>query len=284
MKKSRLVALSIAGASLVALGCNGQPGGVPVSGDDLDLPLGALGGGPTVPNGASPACFADLTVRQALADLAGDRATTGGVAPDGTSMLPSMPEVPAACRHILKDVMECALRDDQAVMDQETGAIYTGYVGLATEWEVRALDAEERRWVSACMVQRLNYFGISVPILLEGQKAEIETDESYRGDYPFAESTAWGDVFTGSAGEFAWICTEEDVWSLCPRDLGEPWVDTRVCDGVQDCGIAFAGRCSDACDPTAGGYWDCSAKYGFAETVRVRMQTNTHEPILGACE
>jgi hypothetical protein len=284
MKNSSLVALSIACASVVAMGCHGQSGDVPVAGNEPDPPFSTLGGGPTIPNGASPACLSNSRVRQAITALGNDRVTAGGVAMDGTYLLPSMPDVPSECRHILKDLMECALRDDQSVMDQENGAVYTGQVGLAEEWGSRALFDRERRWVSACMIQRLNYFGISVPILLEGDTAPIAVDPVLRQSYPFAESTAWGDIFKGSAGDFAWICTEEDVWSICPKDLGEPWVDTRVCDGVQDCGIAFAGRCSDACTLTAGGYWDCSAQFGFVETVRVRMETNTHPPVLGMCQ
>lgn len=262
MKKSSFVALSIVCASTVALG----------------------GEGPKLPNGASPACLADLNVREALKALGDDKVTAGGTAPDGTPMLPSMPSVPAVCRHVIKDVMECALGDGQSVMDQENGEVYTGQVGLAEEWENMSLSAQERRWVSACMIQRLNYFGISVPVLLEGDEEGIEIDQGLSQDYPFAESTAWGDIFTGNEGKIAWICTEEDVWSICPRDLGEPWMDTRVCDGAQNCGIAFAGRCEDACVLTAGGYWDCSAQYGFSETVRVRMQTNTHPPVLGMCQ
>lgn len=281
MKKSSLVAvLSIAGASLVAIGCNGQPG--PIGGDELDLPYDTLEGGPTMPNGASPACLASQTVREALEGLAGDALVGKDTAGD-LPLLPSMPDVPSECRHIIKDVIECALDDTLTVVDKDTAEEYTGHVGLATEWEHRALDAEERRWVSACMIQRLNYFGMSIPILLEGEKDVINIDEDLQHSYPFAESTAWGDIFTGSAGEYAWICTEEDVWSTC-EDLGEPWVDARVCDGVQDCGIHFAGRCQDVCDLSPGGYWDCSTQFGFFETVRVRIETNPHPPVLGMCE
>lgn len=284
MKKSSLVALSIVLGSLSALGCHGQPGGASDAGDELDVPLGTLGSGPKVPNGASPVCLADMNVRQALAALAGDRITAGGTASDGTFMLPSMPGVPSQCRHIVEDVMQCALGEGQSARDEDTGAVYVGQVGLAEEWADRALTDRERRWVSGCLIQRLNYFGITVPVLLEGDTDPIAIDEDFRGEYPFAESTAWGDVFKGSAGELAWICTEEEVWSICPRDLGKPWIDTRVCDGVEDCGITFAGRCADACEANAGGHWDCSAQYGFVETVRVRMQDNPHPPVLGACE
>lgn len=282
MKNASLVAvLSIAFSSLAAIGCNGQHD--PFAGDDFD-PVMYTMDGPNIPNGANPACLADPDIRLAIMELGNNRLSIEGTTEDGRPMLPKMSAVGPACRHVIKDILECALGDDQSARDSEAGENYVGRVGLATEWENRALTDQERRWISGCMVQRLNYFGISVPILLEGNQDPIAIDEELRQDYPFAESTAWGDIFTPGLSEFAWVCTEKDVWSLCGRDRGEPWIDTRVCDGVQNCGINFVGKCGDVCVEGANGYWDCSGQFGYTETVRVRMQTNTHEPILGACE
>lgn len=288
MKKSSLAVLSIAGACLLALGCNG-PDGHGVTGDEFELPVETMGGGPTIPNGATAACLSDQAIRASLEQIANDPIFSGGMSPTGLPLLNHV-DVPAPCRHIIKDVVECALGTEQSVLDEDAGLVYTGIVGLAEEWEKEPLSQEQRRWVSACMIQRLNYFGMSIPILLEGAQTNILINHELEQIYPFAESTAWGNVFDGSAiGAFGYICTEEDVWSICPEYHGKEWIDTRVCDGVQggvpNCGITFLGKCEDWCTPTADGYWVCPWQNNtwIPETIRVRMETNTHEPILGPC-
>ncbi len=279
MRTIAFLSCSIVFASASLMGCVG--GDEPVE-DDLSPPLETLQG-PGVNNGLIPSCLADQAIRRTIEDLARD-GIAREVDQSGMRILRRTPDIPVTCRKIVQDLVECALGDEQSVIDRETDTVYYGSVGLAKEWVGLPLSASESRWVSACMIQHLNYFGMVVPILLEGDHPAIAQNPERQQEYPFQESTAWGDLFNPPAnGSIGWICTEMDVWSTCPEDLGGPWIDTRVCDGVANCGIQFVGRCEQNCTRTATGGWDCSAQYGYTETVRARMQTNTHPPILGPC-
>ncbi|MCY1082428.1 hypothetical protein [Archangium lansingense] len=230
-------------------------------------------------NGTSPACFWAHNTQKALRSL-------GNTALDqGAGFLPDIPlsQVSESCRPVLRSAVECALTPDQSVIDPVTGELYTGWWGLAPSWSSNVLDTSGRRYVTACMVQRLNYYGTSVPILLEGPSPVIAQNASFATQYPIEESTVFGDLFSspvpllGLLPAFSvFVCWE----SLLPQScglLGLPLLGKRICDDAPLCGLVPVGPCALSCVQN-GPYWKCRPDLLaplWTETVRVKLETAT---------
>lgn len=230
-------------------------------------------------NGTSPACFWAHRTQQVLRNL-------GGAALDqGAGFLPSIPlsEVSESCRHVLRSAVECALTRQQSVIDPVTGELYTGWWGLAPSWSGNVLDTPGRRYVTACMVQRLNYYGAPVPILLEGPAPAIARNASFDAQYSIEESTVFGDLFSSTTPLLGilpafnvFVCWE----SLLPQScglLGLPLLGSRLCDDLPLCGLVPLGPCALSCVKD-GPYWKCRPNLFAApwtETVRVKLDSAT---------
>ncbi len=231
-------------------------------------------------NGTSPSCFWARGSQQALRSL-------GGVALDrGDGFLPriALDQVPQSCREVLRSAVECALTPDQSVEDPVTGERYTGWWGLAPTWLGGALNEQGRRYVTACMVQRLNYYGASVPIRLEGPHSAIVRNLTEGSEYPIEESTVFGDLFSsttpldGLLPAFeVYVCWEDLLPQSCGL-LGLPLLlEKRICDDVPLCGLVTLGPCALSCAQN-GDYWMCQSgllSSWWTETVRVRLETAT---------
>jgi hypothetical protein len=235
---------------------------------------------PAGANGTRPSCFWADGSQQALRTL-------GGLALDqGGGFLENIPlsQVSLDCREVLRSAVQCALTQDQAVRDPATGELYTGWWGLAPSWLGEALSVEGRRYVTACMVQRLNFSGTSVPILLEGPHSAIAQTTTLGEQYSIEESTVFGDLFSsttpldgGQPAFNAYVCWE----SLLPQScglLGLPLLfEDRVCDGSPLCGLTLIGPCELACARN-GPYWQCQPDLlspGWTETVRVKLEADS---------
>lgn len=231
-------------------------------------------------NGMLPACFWAPGSQQALRTLGGAALQQGG------NTMPAIPasQVQAECRHVLKYAVQCALPQGQALTDPVTGEEYPGWWGLAPGWKDAALDAAGRRYVTACLLQRLNATGTQVPIALEGPSPAIEQDAEVAAIFSIEESTAFGDLFSserpldGLLPAFdAYVCSEDLLSDSCGL-LGLPLLEERICDdtGIL-CGLVPLGPCWLACAAN-GPYYKC--KPGllspcWTETVRVRLDPET---------
>lgn len=235
---------------------------------------------PNGANGTRPSCFWAHGTQQALRTL-------GGAALDqDAGFLPgiSLAQVSQECRQVLRSAVECALTPAQSVRDPVTGELYTGWWGLAPSWLGGALDVDGRRYVTGCMVQRLNSSGTSVPILLEGSHPAIARSAIYGSQYPIEESTVFGDLFSsptlleGLLPAFqVFVCWE----SLLPQScglLGLPLLfEERVCDDAPLCGLVTLGPCDLLCARN-GPYWQCKPGLfspWWTQTVRVKLETAT---------
>lgn len=226
-------------------------------------------------NGMLPSCFWSVGSQKTLRMLGnGPIANAGGT-------MPNMPDISALCYDTIKYAVQCALESTQSVTNPHNGATYQGLVGLAPNWRTQALDTDGRRWVTACMVQRLNALGLPVPILLEGDHAPLYESTSLDGQYPFEESTAFGDLFsstaplTGLTPAFtAYVCSEEDLAGQCLLSASN-LLNLRLCDNVGLlCGVKHIGTCRSKC--TANGpYWTCPNDGGYSQTIRVQ----THDSL-----
>ena len=232
---------------------------------------------PNGSNGTHPSCFWAHGTQQAL------RALGGGALDQGGGLLPSIPlaQVSQDCREVLRSAVECALTQQQSVSDPVTGELYTGWWGLAPSWLGGALDVDGRRYVTGCMVQRLNASGTHVPILLEGSHPAIARSASFAPRYPLEESTVFGDLFSsttvldGLLPAFqVFVCWE----SLLPQScgvLGLPLLfEKRVCDDTPLCGLMPVGPCALSCAQN-GPYWQCQPDLlspAWTQTVRVKLE------------
>lgn len=256
---------------------NGSPdNGSPDNGSNVGLTPSAF----EFTNGLSPSCFWDYGVQGYLR-------TMGNVALTPNAKLPGIPNnVSSLCYDAIKYAVQCGLGSDVSVMNPKNGASYTGVVGLAPDWKTRALNSDERRWVTACMVQRLNVLGQTVPIVLEGNRSPLYEDTSIDAKYPYEEATAFGDLFSSTVNLAvllpvtpaftAYVCGEQEVTNSCLNVAN--LLQARLCGTVSLlCGMQYIGQCADVCTTVDGAYWDCpvpGSQDRFTQTVRVQSQAN----------
>jgi hypothetical protein len=185
--------------------------------------------------------------------------------------------LPPKGRHeIIQNAIECALTRQQSVTDPYDGQVYTGWWGIEPNWTDRPLTADGRRWVTGCMVQRLNAYGITVNILPEGNTPAIYDGSSYESLLPFDESIVWGDVFAiGAGANKVYACWGTDIDLVC----GEPakYLNTRICDQAKDnCNLQIMGPCSQVCD-SGTGYPICKNFDGVLDDHTVHVQTDARK-------
>lgn len=279
MLKHQLMSLVSLGCTLAVLGCAADESTTEVSGDDANN-VGLTPAAFEFTNGLSPTCFWDYGVQGYLRTL-------GNTALTPNANLPSIPSnVSALCYDAVKYAVQCGLGDDTTVKNPKNGASYTGVVGLAPDWKSRALNQDERRWVTACMVQRLNALGLTAKILLEGNRSPLHENTSQDAEYPYEEATAFGDLFSSNvnlnvllplAPAFkAYVCGEQAITDSCLNVSN--LLQARLCGTASVlCGMQYIGVCDDVCNLVDGTYWDCpvpGSSDRFTQTIRVQTQAN----------
>jgi hypothetical protein len=213
--------------------------------------------------------------------------TLGAAALDqGGGFITSIPssQLSQDCREVIRSAVECALTPDQSVSDPVTGETYRGWWGLAPSWLGSVLDTNGRRYVTACMVQRLNSRGARVPILLEGDHPAILHNPAYCQLYPVMESTVFGDLFSsttpldGLQPAFdAYVCWEGQLPHECGSADLPSHFESRICGGLPLCGLTVLGPCNQSC-LQHGPYWQCKPSLfspWWTQTVRVKVERAT---------
>ncbi len=260
------------GCALGFLGCAGEDEDSAAVRDEQGTDVGLSPTAFESHNGMLPTCFWSVGAQKTLRALG-----KGAIANAGGTM-PNMPDISALCYDTIKYAVQCALDSTQSVKNPHNNAVYQGMIGLATNWRTQALDTDGRRWVTACMVQRLNALGLPVPILLEGDHDPLHESTSLDGQYPFEESSAFGDLFssttplTGLTPAFtAYVCSEQDLTNQCLVNASN-LLNLRLCDNLGLlCGVQYIGTCSSKCTAN-GSYWNCPNGGGYSQTIRVQTQ------------
>lgn len=172
-------------------------------------------------------------------------------------------------RDVLRYIVQCALPAGQELTTKVDGQTHTfaGAMGLAPNWAKGPLNASDQRWVSACVLSRVNFFGVPVPISLQGDHAipELRTRGDESRDFTIEEGAFYGNIFLPDA--VAYVCKGRG-----PMPKDNPWVGKRVCTEVQDgsavvtkCNFILAGACADVCatrNAVSGAYEKCKAPDG----------------------
>jgi hypothetical protein len=102
----------------------------------------------------------------------------------------------------------CALKPGQVVKYKDTllGGIYDnhweGELGLCTKWATDKASDECQQVVSACLLARVNAFGVTKPLSMRGHDADgsaIPLGPTEEGDFPWREGAFYGNVFDKAA-------------------------------------------------------------------------------------
>jgi hypothetical protein len=157
-------------------------------------------------------------------------------------------------RQLMKYVVSCALPEDQTLSMTIDGTRYSfpGGLGLAPEWGRRGGSCDEscQRWVSACVLGRVDFLGVEEIISERGANLTLLPSLQEMRDYPNIEATYYGNIFAD--GQPMYAC-------LPPSKKQIP----RVCGpSLDNCPMQVVGNCAPACghlNLLGGGYVDCSA-------------------------
>ena len=107
----------------------------------------------------------------------------------------------AARREQLKYLVRCALPAGVALYADQDNTRFTfpGGLGLAPGWVDEAMTPSQERWVSACLLAHMNYFGISVVVSMRATPPPVPAltvsdDESH--SFSIFEGGFFGNLFT----------------------------------------------------------------------------------------
>lgn len=162
---------------------------------------------------------------------------TGGSIADA---VPAAALQDAFVQDVLEYMVQCALTPEQSIAIDVDGRAreFRGSLGLAPQWgdAAGACDGQCQGWVSACLIARTNFEGVSRPISLLGEHAMLEPSAEESATFDLEEATYFGDLF----GE------DRAMYGCVPEGADVP---ERTCNGdAQGCAIVFVGACEDACD------------------------------------
>ncbi len=153
---------------------------------------------------------------------------------------------------LLSYVTTCALDEGQQLRVESTGQVFSGNLGLATEWAGEECDQSCQRWVSACLLAHSNALGNSVVISPRGSNPGLVWDDEISRDFSYQEAAFYGNVFGPQAERSMQACagagllagaTEGNAVEQALLD-GAEFLAGRIC-GVGACGFEFAGLCQD---------------------------------------
>lgn len=188
-----------------------------------------------------------------------------GLGPDGVNA--GLLADPAS-RQFLQYVVSCALDDQQSLSFTAGGTSYTfsGELGLAPQWGTAhgSCDGSCQRWVSACVLARVDAAGVDREISVRGPNPALFPTWTELTHYTRREATYFGNLFV--PGQPRFLC-------LSPGQSE----DQRVCgDSLSECPMAVEGSCARDC---AGrglfGEFDLCSDAGRAGTGNTYLESIT---------
>lgn len=159
-------------------------------------------------------------------------------------------------RELLTYLVRCALPEDVVLYAQHGPGRFTfqGRLGLAPGWLYEAMTPSEERWVSACLLAHVNYFGQSVLISLRATPPvvpglAVSADEQHT--FTIFEGGFFGNLFLPTP--VAYTCQGDRT----PAQERDPILQDRVCTHgtgtttaagapITFCRLLVTGRCNDA--------------------------------------
>jgi hypothetical protein len=188
-------------------------------------------------------------------------------------------------REVYSYIISCALPDGKEIDATVPGApdtappdtLYTcahescrfpGSLGLAEYWIDHRLDLKGQRWVTACLLARVNNFGVRVMISLRGVAPQLLVGRHEAERYSLEEGAFYGNIFADPDKPLDWnACRGKDAAAGEAGDL-----KLRVCTEPDPndpthtkCGFNYAGDCgsyaASATESKACNFFDSDGWY-----------------------
>ncbi len=204
--------------------------------------------------------------RLAVNRLAVNRLAVNRLAVNGLSQASPDAEALAAQDgglELLTYMVSCALPEGESLA--VAGQTLSGSIGLAPQWLDAGLDATSRRWLTACLLARVNYFGVSVHLSIRGNNAALATSAEESAAYTLYEGAFFGDLFGDVADKRSCISAFK---ATAPQISTMPLRECTVTDfwtGRTRCDFTPTGVCEDVCSGA-----QCA---GQSEVVHVYLET-----------
>jgi alpha-tubulin suppressor-like RCC1 family protein len=149
-----------------------------------------------------------------------------------------------------------------------------GALGLAPGWGTGACDTACKAWVSACVLARVNGYGVPIDISLRGNAAVLTPTPEELEEFTHAEGRFWGKIFDNDG------VTDNNEYYACTGDATtEAEIIGRVCAAPGGhCGITVVGPCSAKCR-ASDGFCRASSDKPYQEAI----QTWVKPPDAGRC-
>ena len=168
-------------------------------------------------------------------------------------------------RGFMEKLVSCALPVGASVTVESDGASYSfdGLIGLAPEWASAACDEACQEWVSACIVARINGYGVQVEILGRADHPAIAPSAAEVVQFPVEEGAFFGNFFLDPPRAYACRGRSYDPLALsfriCTRDGETCGVQALgPCGALDgDTGRASARHVCEGYDETHGTYTRC---------------------------
>src|SRR5262245_16012580 len=130
-------------------------------------------------------------------------------------------------RDVYAYLVSCALPDGVSIQAVVPGAAdspycnngtctFPGNMGLADYWVDHKLNPHGQRWVSACVLARVNNFDIAEGISLRGAHDSLTFTSAELQTYTAQEGAFFGNIFTGDAPIDWNACRGEDKAATGP--------------------------------------------------------------------
>jgi len=169
----------------------------------------------------------------------------------------------AAKREQLRYLVRCALPEQSTVYADYAGErfMFQGSMGLAPRWLDAALTPREERWVSACLLAHVNYFGKHVLVSMRATPPPVPTLEASNDEqqtFSIFEGGFFGNLFLPEPVAYTCRGARTPVQAsdpilqdrVCTRETGETTANGTL---VTVCHFLFTGRCEDPTSFTVDG-------------------------------
>jgi hypothetical protein len=205
--------------------------------------------------------------RLAVNRLAVNRLAVNRLAVNGMAQASADAEALAAEEgglELLTYMVSCALPEGESL--SVAGETLNGSIGLAPQWIDEGLDVSARRWLSACLLARVNYFGVEVHLSMRGDHDALATTPEENAAYTQYEGAFYGDLFGGEVADKR-SCTST-LKATNPQTGTMPLRECTVTDtatGRTRCDYEPTGICETVCSGT-----QCA---GQSEVIHVYLET-----------
>ena len=165
-------------------------------------------------------------------------------------------------RDVLEYLISCAFPEGTTfvgVSDDGVTHEMRGGIGLAPMWATRRLTLKEQRWMSACMLARVNNAGHELFISLRGPHPALDVSVEEQNEFDLQEGAFYGNIFAD--GQQYYACRGADLYAgnFSEQTLLRACAQPTEAGDRTLCGMAYAGECGAfnlerACETQTGDY------------------------------